>query len=91
MREEATPHYEDTRQHKSDGEGLLGKDFNLTSAQHLARHRATYAEPDKESASVIRGREQAGAKQDAESLRGRTTVKRPNFNAYTSRTTRGTK
>lgn len=69
----ATPRYADARQHADDGKGFMPKDeVNLTPAQHLAKARAAYAEPDKESVSVIRGREQASAKQDAESLRGRT-------------------
>jgi hypothetical protein len=67
--ESGTPRYEDARQHKSDGEGFLGKDINLNPAQHRARMRSTQPE---EFPSSIRGREVAAAKSDAEALRGRT-------------------
>ena len=55
---------------EDNGEPFLGRDVNLTAAEHRARARAAYAEPDKESPSTIRGREQAVAQQEAESMRG---------------------
>jgi len=66
------PKQQDPRQHESDGEPFLGRDVNLTPAQHRERARAAYAEPDKESSSTIRGREQAAAQQEAETMRGNT-------------------
>jgi hypothetical protein len=59
-------------QQTDDGEPFLGRDVNLTPAQHRERARAAYAEPEKESSSAIRGREQAVAQRDAEALRGST-------------------
>jgi len=57
-------------QQTDDGEPFLGRDVNLTPAQHRERARAAYAEPEKESPSTIRGREQAAAQREAEAMRG---------------------
>jgi hypothetical protein len=59
-------------QQTDDGSPFLGKDVNLTPAQHRERARAAYAEPETESPSTIRGREQAAAKSEAEAMRGNT-------------------
>jgi len=64
------PRERNPRQHQSDGEPFLGRDVNLTPAQHRERARAAYAEPEKESPSTIRGREQAAAQREAEAMRG---------------------
>jgi hypothetical protein len=55
-----------------DGEPFLGRDVNLTPMQHRERARAAHAEPERESPSTIRGREQAAAQREAEAMRGNT-------------------
>jgi hypothetical protein len=59
-------------QQTDDGSPFLGKDVNLTPAQHRERARAAYATPEPENPTTIRGREQAAAKSEAEAMRGNT-------------------
>jgi hypothetical protein len=66
------PRQQNPRQHQDDGEPFLGRDVNLTPAQHRERARQAYATKESESPTTIRGREQAAAKSEAEAMRGNT-------------------